>query len=578
MANHDDFSRRALLGAMMSVSPALAGAARARAPAGAAVPATGNADDGAAMFRQAGTGATPRTIEDKLGERVTPLDFGAAGDANPRTGAGTDDSAALQAAIDHCAANHLPLYLAGRFYKCQWVRLTPRADGLRWYVFGEGGGFVNPATSTSEAPCLYSSALAGAGARARAHPYGLGVSLADAIFVGTGHGVGYMHAIDGHLNHLNCQAERLEDGFLCIGVSGMSAVNARVARCKRGHHFARVADYAFTAGYTAEGAGWNDGILIQGGSASRCERAILHGGSTSEGVLRVRDMVLAAGSQSYVETIGQMMVVEVSGCWFEYTHAGGDDGQPSDMLRFLREPTTRFEPIGVFLVERNHFFLSPPRVGNDPASFGVRYCVDANARTLQVRDNVVQAAPGARYDGFVRNNSGATRTPLASVQLTPAHTAGFTSDGAIAFRNADLADLGGAGSFYYMVDGEREYLLTPEGPFGGDATNFSVHAFSRVYSPQFPIVGDNWLHPGPLRKRINPTGIAVDLSSATTGAEFAGPRVTMSSALNGGISFDGNRTGAETRLERNVFLGFDMTKIYQQANFGRVVMDGNMKG
>jgi hypothetical protein len=195
-----------------------------------------------------------------------------------------------------------------------------------------------------------------------------------------------------------------------------------------------------------------------------------------------------------------------------------------------------------------------------------------------VRDNVVQAAPGARYDGFVRNNSGATRTPLASVQLTPAHTAGFTSDGAIAFRNADLADLGGAGSFYYMVDGEREYLLTPEGPFGGDATNFSVHAFSRVYSPQFPIVGDNWLHPGPLRKRINPTGIAVDLSSATTGAEFAGPRVTMSSALNGGISFDGNRTGAETRLERNVFLGFDMTKIYQQANFGRVVMDGNMKG
>jgi hypothetical protein len=76
MANHDDFSHRALLGAMMSVSPALAGAARTNVPAGAAVPPAGNAEDGQAMFLQAGTGATRGTIEDKLGERVTPPDFG----------------------------------------------------------------------------------------------------------------------------------------------------------------------------------------------------------------------------------------------------------------------------------------------------------------------------------------------------------------------------------------------------------------------------------------------------------------------------------------------------------------------
>jgi hypothetical protein len=72
---------------------------------------------GAALvgFLQAGTGAVARSVRARLRDTVNVRDFGAVGDI------ATDDTAAIQAAIDHCLAVrgtlHFPAPAPGEFYK-----------------------------------------------------------------------------------------------------------------------------------------------------------------------------------------------------------------------------------------------------------------------------------------------------------------------------------------------------------------------------------------------------------------------------------------------------------------------------
>jgi hypothetical protein len=65
-----------------------------------------SASGGAALvgFLAAGTGAVLRTVQTKLRENVSVKDFGAVGDSTGASGSGTDDTAAIQAAIDYAAA------------------------------------------------------------------------------------------------------------------------------------------------------------------------------------------------------------------------------------------------------------------------------------------------------------------------------------------------------------------------------------------------------------------------------------------------------------------------------------------
>jgi hypothetical protein len=58
----------------------------------------GVTDSAASMFTQAGTGAVPRTGQDKMREHISVKDFGAAGNGS------TDDTAAVQAAITYAQA------------------------------------------------------------------------------------------------------------------------------------------------------------------------------------------------------------------------------------------------------------------------------------------------------------------------------------------------------------------------------------------------------------------------------------------------------------------------------------------
>ena len=98
----------------------------------------GTATDAAsATYNQGGTGASSRTVENKLQESVSVKDFGAVGDyfladgsVNPSP---TDDTAAMQAAVDYCIANEKNLIVSGSLYLTASINID-RAIGGTYYL------------------------------------------------------------------------------------------------------------------------------------------------------------------------------------------------------------------------------------------------------------------------------------------------------------------------------------------------------------------------------------------------------------------------------------------------------------
>ena len=72
-----------------------------------------NTAKGSALVGYLPAGAVGTTAQNKLGESVSVLDFGAKGDFNISTGAGTDDTSSIQAAITWCASNGRRLLQVG---------------------------------------------------------------------------------------------------------------------------------------------------------------------------------------------------------------------------------------------------------------------------------------------------------------------------------------------------------------------------------------------------------------------------------------------------------------------------------
>jgi len=535
-------------------------------------------------FLQSGTGAATRTVQAKLRERVSPLDFGAAGDADPDDNtAGTDDTAAVQACFDYAAENPgTAVCLAGKFYKIQNVRIPPRLDRRRWFVFGEGGGFVNPATSTSEAPCLFYSSLANSGDASRTYSYNVGVTLNEVNFHGGGYGVGYAHLIAGSIHHNNCSFQKLEDGLLTIGVAGIVGRNPVFNECARGAHAAALADYTFTAGYTQEASTkWNDGYSIDGGHIRECERGILHKGSVNEGVLKVSNMIWTGATESYVEVYSPMIAVDISHNWCEYTKADSNGDPVADCIRLYRSTgaDSGGESPGRYSIHHNHFFLTAPNPVGGVDTYAVRRVINARVN-CHIHDNVFTAANNAVYKCIIYNNIGTAGTPIANVTVTPNDTSTFNSAGRINFLDADLAPLGQKEGIFFMIhDDGKVYALSRQGTGAAGTSTYNLHAVGFVYGPQFAAVNDEWETKTGQTSRIAPIGFQIDWSTNVTGLTAPAGAVTVMAGLTGGVvnMATGAGAGGIALIERNVCQNIDMRLFYAQREFGRYIMRDNIK-
>jgi len=92
-------------------------------------------------YTQGGTGASSRTVENKLQESVSVKDFGAVGDGV------TDDTAAIQAAIDYCISNNKDLSVSGMCLLTAPINIDRQVDGAdfdHWFTISSfsGGGFI----------------------------------------------------------------------------------------------------------------------------------------------------------------------------------------------------------------------------------------------------------------------------------------------------------------------------------------------------------------------------------------------------------------------------------------------------
>lgn len=95
-------------------------------------------------YNQGGAGSVTRTVQSRLRDFVSVKDFGAVGDWNgtqSSPGTGTDDTAAIQAAIDYCVANGTRLYFEQGRYRTTAPLVIDKTAYTNDPINGDMSGF-----------------------------------------------------------------------------------------------------------------------------------------------------------------------------------------------------------------------------------------------------------------------------------------------------------------------------------------------------------------------------------------------------------------------------------------------------
>lgn len=180
----DDYT---VSGTTLTLTSPLTGGQRVLVRYGTAAGAT---DASVMTWQPAGVGSVQRTVQDKMREWVSVKDFGAVGDWNGTQsvlGTGTDDTAAIQAAIDYCLQAGTALFFPPGRYRTTAPLVIDRTfntqDPINGGMYGislRGGGAAScQIASDHNGACIDFRGGLGAGWHSYFYIDGLGVLKAD---------------------------------------------------------------------------------------------------------------------------------------------------------------------------------------------------------------------------------------------------------------------------------------------------------------------------------------------------------------------------------------------------------------
>jgi hypothetical protein len=320
-------------------------------------------------------------------------------------------------------------------------------------------------TATSDAPIMYYLGLdvPGSSNTTLAYNYNGGVYIHDLKFIGTGYGVGYKHAIAGELFMYNCIFDStLEKSVVLSGTNGCHFYGCQFSAKSSGKGLfcAKIAEDSYTANYTVQGTGWNDGIYIDGGiiNCPASGYGVYYSGSTSEGIIKVSNAKILGGQNNTTGIYGKgftNMIIE--GCWSEYFNGGKviyadkDNGYEADSL-----------------VVRECQFTNHP-AGADGFSSLSDYSIYSTAIRTAIDDCVFNNNPNVQH---VFYGAGTTNTLGVNTSVTP--NAVDTTNGTIDLPKAVIPDT----RDLLITDGTINYYLVFASDQGAGGFRYNVHTYS----------------------------------------------------------------------------------------------------
>jgi hypothetical protein len=322
-------------------------------------------------------------------------------------------------------------------------------------------------TASSDTPILYYLGLDVIGGSNITSNYNGGVYIHDLKFIGTGYGVGYKHAIAGELFMYNCifdgnsnpNSSTLEVGVVLSGTNGCHFYGCQFSAKQKGLFCARLAEDSYTVGYTAQGAGWNDGIYLDGGifSCPTNGYGFYYSGTTSEGVIEIANMKILGGQSTSTGIYGKAFTnLIVSNCWSEYFKTGSkviwadkDNGYESPSLLVKGCQFT------------NHLATSD--------SLQADYSIYSSAVRTAIDDCVFNNTPNVQHIFF---GAGSNNSLRVNTSVTP--NAVDTTNGTIDLPKAvvpDTRDL-------LITDGTNNYYLQYASDQGAGGYRFNTFTYT----------------------------------------------------------------------------------------------------